>query len=100
MTNVKLTQVSDTLRVSILGCSPIPSHGVISVTLTLPTNQPARVELLDLLGRRIETFDIGALGRGRHTVQLEVGKTVPTGIYVVRLSQGGRSSSAKVVHAS
>ncbi len=92
--------VSDTLRVSILGCSPNPSHGVISVTVALPTNGPARVELLDLLGRRIETFDIGALGRGRHTVLLEVGRTTPTGIYVVRLSQGGRSSSAKVLHAS
>jgi hypothetical protein len=50
---------------------------------------------MDLAGRRVRSLEVGGLGRGRHVVHLERGPSLRSGVYLVRLSQGGRSVVAK-----
>jgi hypothetical protein len=48
-------------------------------------------------GRRIVARDIGSLGAGRHLVDLATGRKLASGVYVVRLTQGGLQHSARAV---
>ena len=57
----------------------------------------APLSLYAVSGRRLAFREVGSLGAGRHSVMLA--ERVPAGMYMVRLSQGGRSlaTSAAVV---
>jgi len=46
-------------------------------------------------GRRVASRDVGSFGPGRH--QLELREALAAGVYLVRLSQGGRACYAKAV---
>jgi hypothetical protein len=68
---------------------PNPSRGgPLLVRFTLPTAAPARLELLDVSGRRVLARSVGTLGPGRHALDLASGQTLAAGIYLLRLSQG------------
>ena len=71
-----------------------PVRQSLALSMTLPTAEPARVELFDMRGRRLDSMNV--LGQGRHLVTLGTSRSVASGIYVVRLSQGGRTTSSKV----
>jgi hypothetical protein len=76
---------------------PNPSTGeALTVHFTLPGAEPARLELMDLMGRRAASRDVGALGPGRHTLDLSAGRRLKPGVYVVRLTQGGSSRAVRV----
>ena len=62
--------------------------GRLSVEFVLPNAAPARLELLDVAGRRVALRDVGPLGPGRHEVDLSVDRALAPGLYLVRLSQG------------
>jgi hypothetical protein len=68
---------------------PSPSRGgALTVHFTLPTAAPARLELLDVAGRRIASSEVGSLGAGRHALDLSEGRLLAPGLYLVRLTQG------------
>jgi hypothetical protein len=69
--------------------SPNPSSGPVALSVTLPDAREARLDVLDLAGRRVAGRAIGALGAGRHTVVLAEAARLPVGLYVVQLTQGG-----------
>ena len=71
-----------------------PSVGAIRVTFTLPTSLPATITVFDVTGREVSLREVGDLGAGVHTMSLE--DQMPAGMYVVRLSQGGRSRTARI----
>jgi hypothetical protein len=48
-------------------------------------------------GRRVALREVGALGTGRHTVRLAEGVRLRAGVYLVRLSQGGKAATARMV---
>ena len=73
------------------GARPTPSRDILRVSFSLPGSAPARLELLDIAGRRIEARDVGSLGPGHHLVEFGRSVRVPSGVYLLRLSQGGRS---------
>ena len=79
------------------GVRPNPVTDDLAVTFSLPDASPARLELLDLAGRRLETVDVGGLGGGNHIVKLGEGQALPAGIYLVRLTRAGRSLTARAV---
>jgi hypothetical protein len=66
-----------------------PLVGDLSVTFTLPTARPARLALFDVAGRRLLSREVGSLGAGSHTVSFADG--VPAGVYLLSLTQDGRS---------
>jgi hypothetical protein len=60
------------------------------VEFSLPSAEPARLELIDIGGRRIADQAVGALGPGRHRVDLSGGRRLAPGLYLVRLEQSGQ----------
>ncbi|HYJ32289.1 MAG TPA: T9SS type A sorting domain-containing protein, partial [Candidatus Binatia bacterium] len=80
------------LRVAPAAGNPVRQN--LSLSMTLPSTEPARVELFDMRGRRLDSVNV--LGQGRHIVTLGVSRPPASGIYIVRLSQGGRTASSKV----
>ena len=78
--------------------SPIlRSNGALLVTFTLPAAAAARLELMDLAGRRLRSREIGTLGPGEHSLDLAEGGSLPSGIYFVRILQGDQSARARAV---
>jgi hypothetical protein len=80
------------------GARPNPARaGRLNIAFALSSEGPARLELIDLAGRRVRTRDVGALGPGHHVVDLVAGRPLSSGIYIVRLTQGALSRTARVV---
>ena len=78
------------LALALEGARPNPSPGGgLAAAFTLADDAPARLEALDLAGRRIAAAEVGSLGPGRHVVTLA--RAVPPGIYLLRLTQAGRA---------
>lgn len=90
-------RVPNALALALAPSRPSPAVGAITVSLALPAAAPARLELVDVSGRRIETRDLTGLGAGQHLVRL--GASPAPGVYVLRLTQGGKSVSERVVVA-
>ena len=83
-----------------LALSPVQPNpavaGALAVEFELPDAAPARLDLLDVAGRRIESQAVGLLGAGRHRLKLEPSGTLAAGIYLVRLSHGATSIVGRV----
>jgi hypothetical protein len=81
---------------SLEGIRPNPAAGsALTVFFSLPSAEPARLELLDVSGRCMVARDVGALGPGPHTLDLAAGRRIPPGIYLVRLSQRGNARTVR-----
>jgi hypothetical protein len=92
-----LTAVGDepSPALGLRGVIPNPSRGAMRVELSLADGGPASLELVDLAGRRVAARELNSLGAGRHSVELR--ESLPTGVYFLRLAQGGRTRIAKAV---
>ena len=71
-----------------LDVRPNPLGRAGTLVLTLPAPAEARVDVLDLLGRRVAQLHVGPLGAGEHAVPLDL-TALPAGAYVVRAGVGG-----------
>jgi hypothetical protein len=85
------------LEFSLHGFLRNPAYQAPTVAFSLADESPARIELFDLEGRRWVMRELGALGAGRHVVELGSDRVLPAGIYFVRLTSGGRSLAARGV---
>jgi hypothetical protein len=74
--------------------SPNPARGSVSVEFALPDAAPARLEFFDTAGRRMRSVDVS--GAGEHSERLSALGDVRPGLYLVRLTQGGRVRTARV----
>ena len=80
------------------GMTPNPAPaGAGLVGFSLPDASPARLELVDVSGRRVFSREVGGLGRGEHVVRVSGDQALAPGLYLVRLTRGGRSLTAKAV---
>lgn len=70
--------------------------GRLTVAFSLANSNAARLELLDVTGRRAATREVGSLGPGHHQVRLGEDQALPSGIYFVRLSQGTNAIVSRV----
>jgi hypothetical protein len=87
--------VPGSLALALAGLQPNPATRGLRVKFTLAAGGRARLELLDLGGRRVLSREVGALGPGPHLLDLGDARALPAGLYVLRLSQGGRSVTTK-----
>jgi len=85
------------LELALAGAQPNPAMSELAVAFTLPDATPARLEAFDLAGRRVATMDVGALGAGRQLVRLGEGRVLGCGVYLVRLTRGGRALTTRAV---
>ncbi len=77
--------------------NPATRHA-LNVRFTLPRPAAARLELVDATGRRVTVREVGELGAGTHAVDLAEGRPAPgSGVYFVRLMQGGDVAVRRVV---
>jgi len=70
--------------------------GRLTVTFSLASSSPARLELLDVSGRCAVAREVGSLGPGQHQVRLEGYRPLASGVYFVRLSQGPKVTVTRV----
>jgi hypothetical protein len=83
---------------SLAGLRPNPAVGRdLTIHFALASAKPARLEMLDLAGRRVFGRDVGSLGPGRHAVRLGDGARIAPGVYVLRLVQGQEIRRARAV---
>jgi hypothetical protein len=81
--------------------TPSPASAAATVRYSLPQAGPHSLEVYDLTGRRVATLAGGSAAAGSHTMVWDLtdgsGARVPTGIYHVRLTGGGRSTVRSLV---
>jgi hypothetical protein len=73
-----------------------PARGRIEFSLVLPGNEPAKAELFDVAGRRWLARDLAAVPT-RTEFRWEEGRNLPSGTYLLRITQGARSATARIV---
>ena len=82
---------------SLAGAWPNPAMAhEASVAFTLSGRGRARLEILDLAGRREFERDLGQLEPGRHTLPLANARLAP-GVHWLRLSEGANAAHARIV---
>jgi hypothetical protein len=75
--------------------SPNPARSsALLMRFTLPSDAPASLELFDVAGRRVVGREVGSFGAGHHTVDLAGRAKAESGMYFVRLQQGGARAGA------
>jgi hypothetical protein len=85
------------LRLSVGGLRPNPATRGAAVYFTLPRRAPARLELIDVTGRRVLAREVGGLGMGSHLLRLDENERIPSGLYFIRLTQGSLSITTRGV---
>jgi len=96
-TPVPVEPLSAVEGLALAGVWPNPSRTGFAITLSLADASPARIELLDLAGRRLFARDLAGLGPGRHVVGLDEARALPAGVYLLRLWQAGQTRSRRAV---
>ncbi|HKQ58377.1 MAG TPA: right-handed parallel beta-helix repeat-containing protein [Candidatus Eisenbacteria bacterium] len=76
---------------------PNPAREGFAVAFSLPDDTGARIDVLDLHGRRVLGRNLAGIGRGAHVVIFPEARELAAGVYWVRLGQGGRSLATRVV---
>ena len=84
-------------HLSLGGAWPNPARGALRVAFTLLGPGPAKLELLDVAGRKILEREVGGMGAGSHVVGLSEGEKPAPGVYALRLRAGGRVLSKIVI---
>jgi len=83
------------LTLALSSIAPNPTSRDLWVSFWLPSVAPATLRLIDIAGRAVRTREVGSAA-GPQRVNLMEGERLPMGVYVVRLTQGGRTVSARV----
>jgi len=68
---------------------PNPFNPATTLAFDLPAAAEVRLDVFDVLGRRVATLADGVLPAGTHEVVFEAGD-LPSGLYLYRLRTGGR----------
>jgi len=74
-----------------------PARGRIEFAVVLSGSEPAKAELFDVTGRRWLSRALPSGGPTRTEFRWEEGRNLPTGTYLLRVTQGGRAAAARVV---
>lgn len=74
-----------------------PARGELVATFSLPHSGAARLDLFDLAGRRVRARALQWLDAGRHSVRIGEASEFAPGVYLLRLTQDGRSVAKRNV---
>lgn len=85
------------LPLALHGFTPNPSPAAATVAFALPAAGEARLEVLDVAGRRLAAHEVGSLGAGRHTLRLDAHGPLAPGLYLLRLVTPGRALTTRGV---
>jgi hypothetical protein len=79
---------------------PNPAADNVTIPFTVPDqsdNTSVRLEVFDMVGRRVDTLIDKPLPSGFYSAQWQVGSSHTSGMYVYRLVAGGQTLSGKIV---
>ena len=83
------------------GCAPNPFNHSTDLSFTLATTSNVRVDIYDILGRKVRTLSYDRLPAGEHEItwcgDSGSGATLATGVYFVRFEAGGYVAVRKMV---
>jgi hypothetical protein len=85
-----------TTRELSLAAFPNPTSRPLTVSFSLPVAVPVAIDLLDLSGRRLQTWEATLLGPGQHTLSLDLESRLPAGLYFLRLVEPSHHVSIKL----
>ena len=88
--------VPTALALAIEPPEPNPAVGVLRVSFTVPTSEPATLAMLDISGRHVLVRSVDHQEPGRHTLQVADRGTLEPGVYFLRLRQGAVVATARV----
>jgi hypothetical protein len=88
-------EVPRAFELALDGFRPNPAAGVPTISFTLASASVARLEVLDVAGRRVAERDLISFGPGRHSIRLDSAAALCPGVYLVRLAQGDRVLRAR-----
>lgn len=79
--------------------NPVAAGRPLTVRFTLARAGAARLELVDVAGRRMASRDVDGLGAGAHAVDLAAAgaRAAQAGVYFLRLTQGAETAVRRVV---
>ena len=80
---------------ALAGFAPNPAMSEPVVSLSLASREAARLEVFDVSGRAVLAREVGSLGPGSHRVAVGRGGGLAAGVYWLRLTQQGKSLTAK-----
>lgn len=90
--------VPNTARFALIGATPNPaSRKSLRVAFSLSSKDPARLQLFDAQGRCVQSLVVGGDASGRQLAQFSESGLDHAGIYWMRLSQGTKSATSRVV---
>jgi hypothetical protein len=85
-------------ELKLLTPAPHPFRTYAQLRFVLPRRQHARLELLDMMGRRVALLTERTLDAGMHQLSLDASE-IPGGTYVLRLSTDSNVSYKHVLHS-
>ena len=77
------------------GVTPNPARHELRVSFSLKDTKAASLALFDVSGRQLAACRVDGMGPGWHTVALGGQSNLPAGLYVIKLTQEGRSLTAR-----
>jgi endo-1,4-beta-xylanase len=77
--------------------NPIPENGRITVAFTLQNAEIVQIDFLDEQGKLIQNLLAEKRTSGSHSIQIDLPKHLPKGVYVFSIQSGGAMVSKKVV---
>ncbi len=88
-------------RIGMSAPTPNPARDAVRCAFTLSQRGDARIEVLDVAGRRVREWTLPALGSGTHEIAWDgrddAGTSVAAGLYRVRVRSGEESVARSVV---
>jgi len=76
--------------------APNPFNPTTTIAFDLPSRADVEISIYDLLGRKVDEFDLGMKPAGHHTFEYSA-NALASGIYMYRLKAGGASDIRKMV---
>jgi hypothetical protein len=81
---------------ALAGNYPDPFNSATIIQYSLPDFASVKIEIIDILGHRLETLFQGKQAAGYHEV-VWVANDYPSGVYFARLVTGSRAENIKMV---
>ncbi|MGH3054870.1 MAG: T9SS type A sorting domain-containing protein, partial [Gaiellaceae bacterium] len=97
LTPVTVKVPGDPTRLELTRARPAPGHDGIEIAFALPRGPSARVDIFDVMGRRVGEAALDRFPPGTHEMRVPMSPRPASGVYFVRLTQGAKSNMRKVV---
>lgn len=79
--------------------APNPSRGPVRAAFELPRESHVRLTVIDLQGREVAVLADRTYPAGRHEAAWDAGRSLPAGMYFVRMVSEGRAWTRRLVRA-